>query len=182
MDRLPAVRNSTPNPLPRSKKACGKKGDMSTHSHGSGESSLRYWIAPVANLPGRRSPETVMDLVGKHRIFAISETNFLRKKPHKGDRICFYASGVGVVADAELAAEPRRTLDMRLPNPKKYCFAFTLGRVRTYGDKPVVLDPRLRSRLRALSGGDSLSWAWFVHNFHGVSEDDFRLLTNIEPS
>lgn len=155
---------------------------MLTSSRASDEKSQRYWIAPVANLPGQSSPETVMDLVGKHHIFAISETNFLRKKPRKGDRICFYASGVGVVADAELAAEPRRTFDARLPNPAKYCFAFSLNCVRTYGDRPIVLDPRLRSRLKALSGSDSVSWAWFVHNFHRVSKGDFCLLTDMEPT
>jgi hypothetical protein len=149
----------------------------------------RYWIAPVGNIGKLPSHQCVSELVGEHRIFAISEANYVRNSPKCGEQICFYASGLGVVADAEIAADPEKKNDSRIPNLAKYSFVFPLKRTRTYVEKPVVLDYHLRSQLKALGHTKSqhnknVSWVWFVHNFHEICESDFGILTRraVRPS
>lgn len=137
----------------------------------------KFWIAPVGEIEKLPSPERIRDIVGKHKIFAITEANYIRTSPQKGDRICFYASSVGVVADAEIAGEPEKQSDDRIPNSAKYCVVFPLNRVRLYIEQPVVLNHHVRAQLRGLGHDENASWAWFVHNFHGICDADFRILT-----
>jgi hypothetical protein len=138
---------------------------------------IKFWIAPVGEIGKLPSHERAREIVGKHRIFAITEANYIRTSPRKGDRICFYASGVGVVADAEIAGDPEKRSDDRIPNSAKYSFVFPLDRVRLYIEQPVALNHHVRAQLKGLGHDENTSWAWFVHNFHGVCDADFRILT-----
>jgi hypothetical protein len=95
-----------------------------------------------------------------------------------GDRLCFYESGVGVVAAAEVASVPEhRTLSI-IRDAERYPWAFHVTNVRYFFDAPVVIDAPLRAQLDAFQGREpSQSWAWFVQATHAVTEHDFCLLT-----
>src|SRR5437870_6164232 len=116
------------------------------------DAHCKYWIAPIGNIGTSASDQIARELIGKHRIFAISETIYSRNTPRQGDRICFYASGVGVVGDGEIGADPERKVDPRIPNPQKYPYVFPVRAVRMYMDHPVVLNDKFRSGIRALTG------------------------------
>ena len=101
-----------------------------------------------------------------------------RKRLQVGDRLCFYESGVGIVAAAEVASVPeRRTLSI-IRDGGRYPWAFHVTNVRFFFDAPVVIDATLRAPLDAFRGSDpGQSWAWFVQATHADTEHDFGLLT-----
>jgi hypothetical protein len=100
----------------------------------------------------------------------------MRDEP--GDRICFYVGKQGVVADAEVLTSPRREAHGAVLYPDKNLFTFKLQNERVYLDAPVVIDAAARSKLDAFRDRDpGKQWAWFVQSTHGISENDFDILT-----
>jgi hypothetical protein len=92
-----------------------------------------------------------------------------------GDSIAFYATTIGVVADATLVAAPQ----MR-PQPEGSAFPWvaSLKATRLYLDTPVAIDAKLRQQLDAFKGRNpEQGWAWFVQATHKVSFRDYGLLT-----
>ena len=61
-----------------------------------------------------------------------------------GDKICFYASGKGVVAHAEIATKPEKIERPEIEELRGYPWIFELKNVRLY------LDADLRSKLDAV--------------------------------
>jgi hypothetical protein len=101
-----------------------------------------------------------------------------RKRLKSGDHICFYQSGLGVVAEAEVAASPERKAIPHVRHPDKYPWAFKVKAPRFFFDAPIVIDASLRSRLDAFKDGDSnAAWGWFVVTTRLLSEHDFLLRT-----
>jgi hypothetical protein len=104
-----------------------------------------------------------------------------RKRLKPGDRICFYESGVGVIADAEVASVPERKPPAAKgvgKNLDKFPWSFQLANPRFFFDQPVVLDADLRSKLDAFLGRDPTQpWSWFVQGTKLVTEHDFAVLT-----
>jgi hypothetical protein len=104
-----------------------------------------------------------------------------RKRLKTGDRICFYESGVGVVAEAEIASVPERkppTVKGLVKNVEKYPWSFRLTNVRLFFDQPRVIDANVRSKLDAFEGRDpTRSWAWFVQGTKVITEHDYQVLT-----
>ncbi len=95
-----------------------------------------------------------------------------------GDRICFYETGKGVVAEAEVASAPEHRHLPYVRTPEKYPWAFRVQDVRYFFDEPVVIDTGVRTQLDAFRGRDpSRGWAWFVQQTHPVTAHDFALLT-----
>ena len=67
-----------------------------------------------------------------------------------GDRICFYESGVGVVAEADVASVPERKPPAAKgvgKNLDKFPWSFRLTNARFFFDQPVAIDADLRSKL-----------------------------------
>lgn len=104
-----------------------------------------------------------------------------RKRLKPGDRICFYESGVGVVAEAEVASVPEEkppSVKGIVKNLDKFRWSFRLTNTRFFFDGPVAIDADLRSRLDAFTARDSTqSWSWFVQGTRVVNEHDFVVLT-----
>jgi len=101
-----------------------------------------------------------------------------RTRLKAGDRICFYASGTGVIAHATVASAPSKKRRNRVRHSEKYPYVFELKNAKLYLDKPVVIDQALRAKLKAFEGRDpQKSWAWLVQGTRALSEGDFRLLT-----
>ncbi len=136
-------------------------------------SDIAYWLAPV------KSEEVVRRLVEERHLYAFSERQPGHKRMKPGDRICFYVTMKGVVADAEIASGP--AMDSQLQEElelKDYPWIIRLANVRLYVDKPRVLDEELRSRLEVFAGRDLRSgWGWFVQTTRQLSAHDFELLT-----
>ncbi|MGC8839403.1 MAG: hypothetical protein ACP5UM_13415 [Anaerolineae bacterium] len=117
-------------------------------------------------------------LVGKERVYGFGEKTPGRKHLKPGDWMCFYATGVGVVAHARVATPPRQEHHPAIRHPEDYPWVFQVKDVRLYLDAPVVIDHALRSQLDAFQGRDlEKSWAWFVQATRRLTRHDFDLLT-----
>jgi hypothetical protein len=91
-----------------------------------------------------------------------------------GDRICFYAVTIGVVAEAEVASTAERSGRAGEPFP----WRFRVQEPRLIYP-PNAIDEDLRAKLEAFRGRDTSSraWPWFVRVTRTVTAHDFRLLT-----
>jgi hypothetical protein len=144
-----------------------------------GAEGSSYWLTPVKD----HENETAEKLVGKHGIYAFGERTPGRTHIKPGNSICFYATGTGVVAHANVASAPERTRDQRLEHPDDYPHVFKIKNQRLYIDNPVVLNASLRQQLDAFKSRDpERPWAWFVQATRKVSPQDFRLLTRTTTS
>jgi hypothetical protein len=146
-----------------------------------GVDDVAFWLTPVKDDDQQRAEQVIGTLVGQHKLYAFGERTPGRKHMKTGDRICFYATGNGVLADAEIVAPPERKSDARVRHPDLYPWLVRLDSVNLYLEKPVVIDASTRARLDAFYGRDpKRSWAWFVQATKDVSAKDFRLLTRGE--
>jgi hypothetical protein len=94
----------------------------------------------------------------------------------EGDRICFYHTGVGVVADAEIATVATQGSVAFAKDPDRYPWVFSVRNVHYYLDDPVVIDATLRAQLDGFKGKDPGGmWAWFVQGTGYVTAHDYRV-------
>ncbi|MCD6451283.1 MAG: EVE domain-containing protein [Acidobacteria bacterium] len=139
---------------------------------------IEYWLAPVRGDKKRTAEEIIKDLIGEGKVHAIGERTPGRKHLKAGDLICFYASGIGVVAHAKIASTPERKTHPKIKHPEQYPWVFQLKDVKLYFDNPVVIDTAMRISLEAFRGIDpNKAWGWFVTSIRKLSENDFKLLT-----
>jgi hypothetical protein len=139
--------------------------------------SRAYWLTAVSDDQYTSAQEAIRTLI-EAGWYVYGERTPGRKRLQVGDRLCFYESGVGVVAAAEVASVPERRPLSIIRNAERYPWAFHVTNVRYFFDKPVVIDAPLRAQLDAFQGREpSQSWAWFVQATHAVTEHDFYLLT-----
>lgn len=142
-----------------------------------------YLITPVSNEGGIPAKETIAALLNAGW-YVFGEKTPGRKQLKLGDRICFYESGVGVVAEAEVASPPERKPPMAkgiAKNLDKFPWSFRLINARFFFDEPKVINADLRSRLDAFAKRDpSQPWSWFVQGTRIVTEHDFAVLIGKE--
>lgn len=143
-----------------------------------------YLLTPVRDEPERSAKETIKELLtAGWYVFGDATPGRKRLKP--GDRICFYESGVGVVAEAEVASVPERKpppVAKLVRNIDKYPWSFRVKSARFFFDKPVVFDAGLRSRLQAFQDrGPRSSWGLFVQGTKSITEHDFLVVTGKDP-
>jgi len=142
------------------------------------EGDVEYWLTPVKDDENRTAIDVIKDLVEKHKVYAFADRTPGRKMIKPGDRICFYATQMGVVADAEVASKPVEKEHPAVHNKEHYRWVFDLKNVRVYSDNPVIIDNKLREKLDAFRNKDpTKGWAWFVQATRRVSKHDFELLT-----
>jgi len=94
-------------------------------SEGAGPAA--YWISPVKDTDTEPALECVQTLVGKHRIYAYGDRTPGRKSLKPGDWICFYASGIGVVAHAEVASYPEHKPSKLIHDSERYPWTFRVA-------------------------------------------------------
>jgi hypothetical protein len=136
-----------------------------------------YFITPVKDEEEATVRQTLESLLG-NGVYVYGDLAAGRAVLQAGDRVCFYHSGVGVVADAEIASVATRMKVEFAKNQDKYPWAFAVANVRFYFDDPVVLSPDLRATLDAFAKHDpNRMWAFFVQSTRYVTAHDFALLT-----
>ena len=109
------------------------------------------------------------------------ERSEARVTHRNGVRICFYASNVGVVADAVITSAAELRPVEFAKKGTDYPWAFTVAEARFYFDRPVVLDPGLRSRLDAFAKqGTTKYWSWLVQGTRYVTAHDLAILTRTD--
>jgi hypothetical protein len=144
-------------------------------------SSVSCFLAPVSDTASERALERVRRLVGEAQVWGFGPKLAARKYMRPGDRICFYATGTGVVASAVIAEAPRNSHDGRIGDPIRFPWVASLRDVRMF-ERPVLLTRDLRKELDAFSARDPDElWSWFVQFAHSVSAHDFLMLTGAHP-
>jgi hypothetical protein len=139
--------------------------------------SRAHWLTAVSDDQETSAQETIRTLLNAGW-YVYGERTPGRKRLQVGDRLCFYESGVGIVAAVEVASVPERRPLSIIRDAERYPWAFHVTNVRYFFDAPVVIDAPLRAQLDAFQGREpSQSWAWFVQATHAVTERDFHLLT-----
>jgi len=142
------------------------------------ERQASYWISPVKDMDSESALECVQRLVGRHQIYALSSGSHARTSIQVGDWICFYASGTGVVAHAQVASAPEQEPRPEIRDPEGYPWTFPLAKVSLYVDRPVVFDAVLRARLEAFQGRDPTApWSWIVLGTRQLNRHDFMVVT-----
>ncbi|MHB8927665.1 MAG: EVE domain-containing protein [Bacillota bacterium] len=143
-----------------------------------GNPETAYWLTPVASEEDSSAEQVIKSLLGAG-IYALGERTPGRKALKQGDWICFYASGIGVIAHARVKSPPNRRRTNRLVrHPDRFPYVFELDQVSVYSDRPTTLSPDIRSRLDAFKDRDqSKPWAWFVQGTGRLSKHDYFLLT-----
>jgi len=137
-----------------------------------------YWLTPVKGDEKQTAEEVIQTLVGDAKVYAYAKRTRGRKLLKPGDRICFYASGKGVVAHATVKTKPTERRHPKVRDPEKYCWVFELENASLYLEEPVVVDAALRDRLGPFKGRDpSNAWSWFVQSTRKISPNDFKVLT-----
>jgi hypothetical protein len=108
-----------------------------------------YWLTPVKADDESTATEVIARLVGDHSIYDFGEKTPGRKHLAPGDKICLYASQVGVVGHAEVASRPEKRCNKRVRDPDQYPWVFKLRSAKLYLDGPVAIDSDLRGELEA---------------------------------
>jgi len=137
-----------------------------------------YLMTPVADEEGWTAEDCIRELLGSGW-YVFGERTPGRRLLKPGDRICFYRSAVGVVADAEVASEPERKIVPDV-NAERFPWAFKVRNERYYFDAPIVIDAALRAKLDAFKKANAEApWGWFVVSTKIVSKHDYALLTGM---
>jgi len=138
-----------------------------------------HLMTPVRDEAEQSAKDRIQQLVGAGW-YVFGESTPWRKRLKPGDRICFYESGVGVVAEAEVASYPEKkppAVRGLVKDIKKYPWSFRIKSARFLFDEPVVIDADLRSKLLAFAGRDlNGPWSWLVQGTRSLSEHDFKLV------
>jgi hypothetical protein len=141
-----------------------------------GQDDHLFLLTPVADEPEVTAEEAMRSLLDQGW-YVFGERTPGRKRLKRGDRICFYNTGIGVVAEATVDSKPEKKPIKFVRDPSRFPWAFHVKDVRYFFDKPVVIDATLRSHLEAFKGREpDKSWAWFVQGTHYLTEYDYKIL------
>ena len=136
-----------------------------------------YFLTPVRDEPEATVEETLHSLLDQG-VYVFGNGTAGRAVLRNGDGICFYHSGAGVVAHAEIASVASQGSVNFAKNPDRYPWVFAVRNVHYYLADPVVIDVMLRAQLDGFKGKDPAgNWSWFVQGTGYVTAHDFKLLT-----
>jgi len=143
------------------------------------EEQINYYLLPAAD-----SEDGMPVLENLHHwldrsMWGLGQRTGYRKTFRPGDKLCFYAVRIGVVAECTITS-PAFELD-RKKSPKPHLdvpYGIRLKDVHWFEDTPVALTTEVRGELSAFQGRDlNKGWAWFVQGTSKLTADDFELLT-----
>ncbi len=143
------------------------------------EKGINYYLLPAAD-----SEDGMPVLENLHHwldrgMWGLGQRTGHRRSFSPGDRLCFYAVRIGVVAECAVTS-PAFELDRdRSPKPNlDVPYGIDLKDVRWFEDTPIILTREVRAELTAFHGRDlNKGWAWFVQGTSKVTVQDFELLT-----
>jgi hypothetical protein len=143
------------------------------------EKQIKYYLLPAADSEdGMPVLENLHHWLGRG-MWGLGQRTGYRKSLRPGDRLCFYAARIGVVAECTVTS-PAFDLD-RKQSPKPDLdvpYGIRLKDLRWFEDTPIVLTPEVRAELSAFQGRDlNKGWAWFVQGTSKLTAEDFELLT-----
>lgn len=144
-------------------------------------SEMTYWMTSIKsdNDETETVEEALHSLLVQYNVYAYGDRTPGRKTIKPKDKICFYATGKGVMADAIVASYPERRMHEGIKDIENFPWIFDLKDPNLYFENPTIIDADLRAQLDAFKDKDphESNWAWFVQSTKKISEHDFKLLT-----
>ncbi|MCS3708107.1 hypothetical protein GGP62_003118 [Salinibacter ruber] len=142
--------------------------------------SRRHWLTPVGER-GDVSPQEVVERTVAGGTFGFSTDAIKQMRPRPGDRVAFYGSQTGIIADATIASRPESAESpseaLQIPGAEDYPYLVQLEDPRVYDD-PVELTKPVRHRLDAFDERSAdEDWGWFVLTVRELNQEDFEMLT-----
>ena len=148
-------------------------GARPAHPHTDPRGAAYYLLTASAQggNDGQMGLDVLKELLGFQR-WGIRTKTGLRTELKHGDRCCFFAAKLGVVAKAEVAGPPSSE-----PAADGY-FPVMLSNVH-WLDAPIALDAKLRRNLDAFNSKESGgNWSWFVQrSIRKLTAHDYSVLT-----
>jgi hypothetical protein len=136
-----------------------------------------FWLSPVASEREEEHIDIVKKLLGAG-IYAFGDKTPGRRVIKPGDWICFYASGLGVVAHAKVKSSPQNAPHKLVRHKDKFPWTFQVEGVKIYSDNPVMISESVRGQLDAFKKRDpTKAWSWLVQGTRRLSKHDFEVLT-----
>jgi len=144
------------------------------------DSEPAFWLFPVRSLPDGTSSSEELKFWTDAGMWGVRRSTPYRSRMKDGDLACFYATGVGVVAWAQLAG-PVEVLVTAEEWPEPIAMEAEVFKVPLRNARwlpaPIPIDERLRRQLDAYKGKKpSPVWSWLVQTTSKISERDFNLL------
>jgi len=140
---------------------------------------VTYYLLPAAD-----SEDGMPVLENLHHwldrgLWGLGQRTGHRKFFRPGDRFCFYAARIGVVAECTVASASFDLSRKESPKPDlKVPYGIRLQDVRWFEDAPVAMTAEVRTALDAFQERDpTRGWAWFVQGTSKLTPEDFELLT-----
>jgi hypothetical protein len=135
-----------------------------------------HLLTPVADEPDEPAEKTIRSLLDQ-KVYVFGDRTPGRKNLKPGDRISFYQTQVGVVAEATVASAPEKKPVKGVKHAELFPWSFKVKDVRYFFNKPIVIDAAMRQRLDAFKGRDpGKAWAWFVQGTRMLTAADFERL------
>ncbi len=139
----------------------------------------RYWMVPASSKAGETAVQSLHHWLDKG-MWGFYESTPSRSALDVGDRVAFYATGVGVVGHALVAAKAMTLLPANeWPEPHaqtKQVYKLALAEV-TWLKQPLAITAVVRGSLEAFKGKNpSSNWAWLVQTTRRLTRDDFQRL------
>jgi uncharacterized protein with ParB-like and HNH nuclease domain len=132
-----------------------------------------HWIIFIDEEKAR---EIVNGPIKNRKIFAFREEDAGKTIIKPRDSACFYVSGKGVVAHADIETYAQKSL---MEDTGSYLWVCNLKDPKVYFENPIILDKGLREKMDAFKSTKNINnWGWFVSKNHTINEHDFKLMTN----
>jgi len=114
----------------------------------------------------------------KKKSIRLEERTPGRQHLKQGDYICFYSTGKGVIAHAQIASRAERKEHPKVRHSERYPWVFHVKDIHLYLENPTIIDSASRSQLDAFKNREpNKGWAWFVQAIRKITENDFKVLT-----
>lgn len=141
--------------------------------------TTNYYLLPASDSEdGMSVLENLHHWLGRG-MWGLGQRTGYRKAFQPGDRACFYAARIGMVAECTIAS-PSFELD-RKQSPKPHLevpYAIRLENVRWFDDTPIALSREVRAELSGFQGRDlGKGWAWIVQGTSKLTLRDHKVLT-----
>jgi uncharacterized protein with ParB-like and HNH nuclease domain len=129
-----------------------------------------YWIASIKY---DMAENVITNLLKKENKYALGSRTGGNVSVKPQDRICFYVSKIGIIADAEVNSFVKKD---KIKGFESFINVFEIKNLNIF-EKPIKLDEDIRKKLDAFETSSLKNWGWFVTNCHTITEHDFKILT-----
>lgn len=140
-------------------------------------STATYWIIPAKNYPNEKAIDCVKRLVG-NGWWAFGPHSLAAGRVKKGDKLCFYAANLGVIAYATAATDTYQGTTSEAMISTEFSWLLKLTDASVFTREAIKITPQLRARLDAFRDKSPKDiWSWFVQSSRQISRHDFMILT-----